>query len=227
MYLSKWKGGGYPAAPFPCSPRLTREAESSVAGAAPARTAGSGSGVRTVLRRGCVTLSFAAQGTPCSRDEQSPGRGNCASPRSQTEKAKIGRLFDLEVTGAPLLCVRSELALRGTDKRDSSTRSRTASGAGATEGSTTEAERSLAGCRRALSTWHATARALHFRHSADSRSRPPRPSRHIRDPGPDGVRERRVPLTGVRFPLCYLGWSRLESRRTLRGRRSLVLRATP
>jgi hypothetical protein len=44
--------------------------------------------------------------------------------------------------------------------------------------------------------------ALHFAHSADSRSRPQRPSRHIRDTGPDGVRERRAPLTGVRAPLC-------------------------
>src|SRR5690349_4884725 len=50
---------------------------------------------------------------------------------------------------------------------------------------------------------------LHCSYSADSRSRPPRPSRHIRDTGPDGVRERRAPLTWVRYSLCYLGWSRL------------------
>jgi hypothetical protein len=87
MYLSTWKGGGCPAAPFPCS--LRRPAKRIIcAGAAPARTAGSGSGVRTVLRRGCVTLSFAAQGTPCSGDEQSPGRGNRAFRSGSNRKSE-------------------------------------------------------------------------------------------------------------------------------------------
>jgi hypothetical protein len=48
---------------------------------------------------------------------------------------------------------------------------------------------------------------IHFWKSADSRSRPNRPLRHIRSCGPDGVRERRLPLTGVRLPLCYSRWS--------------------
>ena len=69
---------------------------------------------------------------------------------------------------------------------------------------------------------------LHCLHSADSRSRPQRPPATY-GTGPDGVRERRAPLTGVRLPLCYLGWSRLSaSRPAPRARLArTVLRTSP
>jgi hypothetical protein len=146
--------------------------------------------------------------------KQSPGRGNRVFARSNRKRenwtlVRLGRR-----PNAPTLLSVTACAPGERTKRTAGPWSRTASGAGTTEGNTTgpSARRHEAGGRSALVPHlRGTARALHSPHSADSRSRPPRPSRHIRDTGPDGVRECRVPLTGVRFPLCYLGGSRLES----------------
>jgi hypothetical protein len=106
-----------------------------------------------LLRRGCSTSPPPGQGTQRSGPRQSPGRGNRGFASSQTKKAAIGRLFDLEVARTPLGCFRSQLALRGNGNEDSRTRSRKASCAGTTEGtrdSGSGARRQEAGGRSAF-----------------------------------------------------------------------------
>ena len=127
-------------------------------------------------------------------------------------RPRNGHLSDLANGGSALPCDESGLApWQGRRDRCASVKDDRPA-AGLTPGGTgmdRDARRHDAGERPALARdLIRGARPLHSPHSADSRSRPKRPSRHIRDAGPDGVRERRAPLTGVRYPLCYLGTSR-------------------
>ena len=175
-----------------------------------------GSGVRTVLRRGCGywfgRWSNVSMAPP---SDHPPDVVTALSLAHQTEKGGIGRLFEFEALDGPLLCLLSKLALRertrGQQDRGYGWPAAQARWRGSKRQVGAPVGRKPAGAQYLKQHLIVAARALHSRHSADSRSRPPRPSRHIRDTGPDGVRECRAPLTGVRFPLCYLGWSRLES----------------
>jgi hypothetical protein len=173
---------------------------------------GGGSGVR-INSPGvaCVNASLLGSGqlNRSSSVAPSPGSGN-------RDELVFGQLFDLEDGVRPLLSTLSKACARGRARR-----SRTTAGhrrRGRTDG--TGARRHEAGGRPVDLDVR-----LHCSYSADSRSRPPRPSRHIRDTGPGGVRERRAPLTGVRYPLCYLGWSRLE--RALSGSAERALSRPP
>ena len=174
---------------------------------------GGGSGVRTNSPGvACVNASLLGWGK-LNRSRSaapSPGSGNRDEP-------VFGQLFDLEDGVRPLLSTLSKPVPE--EGRDGHGRPP------ATGGGDARMERELAGTTPAGAPYLNV--RLHCSYSADSRSRPPRPSRHIRDTGPDGVRERRAPLTGVRYPLCYLGWSRLVELVGLLARAlSSVLRAT-
>jgi hypothetical protein len=174
---------------------------------------GGGSGVRTVapawLRQ---RLSPRPQhGNRTFTAAPSPGRGKSFSP---TDEPDNGQLFDLELWRSGVRLNQAKPVPRGkgheghagpvTDDHPVQ-----AAAEGRSRMARAPARHEAGGRFAALAPWLAAVGALHSHHSADSRSRPPCPSRHIRDPGPGGVRERRAPLTGVRYPLCYLGRSRL------------------
>jgi hypothetical protein len=208
-------------------PPLTRNP--SGAGHAPAATAGrDDSGVRIAPAWVALNSPSDVHGTAVKMSSPSPGSGNRTHPPVRINRQQNGRLSDL-ANGAATLRWRMSGPASRTRTQDSSAGQGRPRGAGLTRGNGMErsARRHEAGGPSGSDLGLIPdARPLHSPHSADSRSRPPRPSRHIRDTGPDGVRERRAPLTGVRFPLCYIGWSRLTRRRALaRARRSLVLRA--
>jgi len=193
-------------------PPLTRKSDES-AGRAPARQPG-----ETIRAYGslpafevAVTPLADRQVNAASPGPPSPGSGNCAPSTGQIQLTGNWTRVRFPRPVPALPCKESAPASRGRTAirgHGRPTRRRLHGD----QGRSRALRRHEAGGRPPA---HArdlppAARPLHSPHSADSRSRPPRPSRHIRDTGPDGVRERRAPLTGVRYPLCYLGWSRLE-----------------